>query len=419
MISRRDFIRLVLAAGGSGALGGQFGGSPATAAAAAAQGRHGVDTAATRTAGKTTPARARNLVVVSLDGGNDGLTTVFPLDDARLRALRRSVLIAPADAHPLTPQFGLHPNLTKLHARGVAAVAGVGVAKPDGSHFEMMRRWITGDPAPGAARLPGGFLGRLCDAVGDAETPAVGVGIGGGNGQSLTAQKVSTLMLGNLGLAETFAPSDDALARSFREGYAAIANATTGGLADEARRGMRAAMRMGALRAAAPGEADTYPASALGSSLRDAARILAAGVGVRVIQVALGGFDTHESHLGVHGGLMTELDDALAAFLDDLGARGLREQTLVATVSEFGRRATDNGNAGLDHGAASVALLVGGLVRPGMYGAYPSLTQLDDDDNLVATVELTEYYATLASWLGVPAETVLPGTPKVVGRPFG
>jgi uncharacterized protein (DUF1501 family) len=88
---------------------------------------------------------------------------------------------------------------------------------------------------------------------------------------------------------------------------------------------------------------------------------------------------------------------------------------LVATVSEFGRRAGDNGDNGLDHGTVSTALLLG-PVRPGMYGELPRLDRLDDDGNAAATVPMLDYYATLAEWFGVPATEVLPGGASVIAN---
>jgi uncharacterized protein (DUF1501 family) len=123
--------------------------------------------------------------------------------------------------------------------------------------------------------------------------------------------------------------------------------------------------------------------------------------------VSTGGFDTHDDHHATHPGLLADVNDSIAAFLDDLAGRGMAGEVLVMTTSEFGRRAADNGSAGLDHGSASVGMLVGPVV-PGLHGEAPSLTVLDDSGNLVATLGFDSYYATVAErWLGVPAGEVL------------
>ena len=114
-----------------------------------------------------------------------------------------------------------------------------------------------------------------------------------------------------------------------------------------------------------------------------------------------------------HDQLMIELDQALAAFAADIDKRNLTESVLVATTSEFGRRAKENDN-GTDHGTASCTLLLG-PVHPGVHGDPPSLSHLDEHDNLIATATLEEYYATLAQeWFGIDAAAVLPSTPRPI-----
>jgi len=113
-----------------------------------------------------------------------------------------------------------------------------------------------------------------------------------------------------------------------------------------------------------------------------------------------GSYDTHDNHRDQYTQLAGGLDEALDAFLADLARRGLADRVLVATTSEFGRRVADNGSDGLDHGAASVALLAGPVVG-GLHGSLPSLTATNEDGNLTATVTMSEYYATIAEgWLG-------------------
>ncbi|RJO80041.1 DUF1501 domain-containing protein [Nocardia panacis] len=125
-------------------------------------------------------------------------------------------------------------------------------------------------------------------------------------------------------------------------------------------------------------------------------------------------FDTHTDHLRRFRTMMCTFDAAPAAFRADLDRRGLSGRVLIATFSEFGRRVPDNGSGGLDHGAAGTALLTG-PVHPGRHAELPALHRLDRDDNLRATVAMTEFYATLAeSWFTVPADPVLPGRPKPV-----
>jgi uncharacterized protein (DUF1501 family) len=105
---------------------------------------------------------------------------------------------------------------------------------------------------------------------------------------------------------------------------------------------------------------------------------------------------------------MIQFGTALAAFLDDLADAGLADRVLVATTSEFGRRAEANGG-GTDHGTASTMMLAG-AVKPGRHGAPPDFARRDGDGNVKATTSMMDYYATLTdSWLGVPTSEVLIG----------
>ena len=122
----------------------------------------------------------------------------------------------------------------------------------------------------------------------------------------------------------------------------------------------------------------TYPTTGLGGALRIVAGAMSKGIGTKVFFVQIGGFDTHASQdtngtNGAYYRLMATLDDALSAFYNDLRNTGMINDTLVLTFSEFGRRISENGSTGTDHGAASVMLAMGGLVRGGIYGTAPNL----------------------------------------------
>ena len=370
-------------------------------------------------------AAKRALVVIELQGGNDGLSTLIPLRDPSYRKLRSHTLVEQADALKMNDDFGLHPKLKRLHGRGAAVVAGVGVPNPDESHFEMTRRWWLGD-AEGKNAPSGAFLGRICDLVGDPDSPCVGLAVSSGSSLVIQAQRVTTLALPDLRGLDLFRTNaDDRSLSAFQAGYRALTNpagpARGADLRPVAASGARRAIGVArSLDAVTVKEDDgdsraDYPGSALGENLRAAAQALGADIGIRVVHVTIGGFDTHSNHVESHSNLMDELDQAVDAFLDDIAQRGLGSNVLVATASEFGRRVPDNGSNGLDHGAASVALLAGPVQR-GIYGQMPSLKQLDPNDNLKATVHLHEYLGLLANWMGLPAGEVLTGNPKSIGK---
>ncbi|MFE2997456.1 DUF1501 domain-containing protein [Nocardia sp. NPDC059246] len=357
----------------------------------------------------------RRLVVIEMAGGSDGLSMAVPYADSRYRDLRRGTAIAAEHVHAIDGALGLHPQLRELAAAGVSVIPGVGTAKPDLSHFEMLHRWQTGDPE-GTARPDTGFLGRLCDHLGDPAAPAVGVSLGVGATPALACERVTTLSVdaGNDGLFPVF--EDENVRAAWLAAQRALAHPDRADapLFATARAGSASALRFSDVAATLPAAADGYPGSDLGVQLRLAARLLADdNHGLRIVHVPMGAdFDTHSKHPRRYETLMRELDTALAAFRRDLAARGIADRVLVAAYSEFGRRVPVNDSDGLDHGAAGTALLLG-PTNPGVFGETPSLHALDADGNLRATVDMTEFYATLAeSWFGVPAGDVLPGSPR-------
>lgn len=349
----------------------------------------------------------RTLVVIELQGGNDGLATLVPRNAGVLYDRRDAVHVPDEELIDFTDAFGWHPGLAPLLGHNVAAVLGLGATEnPDGSHFEMERRWWAGKSA--GSDLPGtGFLGRLCDHLAT-DQPVTGISIGVSASPALRSDKAVTVGMGNPE-ASWFLRADAPWFQNLRGGMAAMSEqrvidasphqAAMSGLADT----LAFAESLG--KVDQEGIEARYPQSELGTSLGLAAELIALDTGIRVIHVTHGGFDTHSSQRGEHDYLLTQLGEATGALLDDLADRGKGDSTLVCTTSEFGRRVSANGS-GTDHGAAGMALLAG-PVAAGIHGEAPSLTRLDDD-NLIATVDFEEYYATLAEqWFGIASGDVL------------
>jgi uncharacterized protein (DUF1501 family) len=374
---------------------------------AAAQGTTTMASPVTQSA--TSDFAKRRLVVIELGGGNDGLSTLIPAGTGAYRDLRPNIAIPEDQLLWWDDEVAVHANLKRMNDRGMAAIQGLGSTNPDGSHFAMMARWWAGQPESDTPASTG-FFGRLCDALGDPAAPYVGVCVGQGNHPAMRAAKVSTLGLPDVGSAGYVAGAnkDDEFRQRFQRALSGLASGPVDDVYGEARRTLAQAIAAAErLHSLEEGKVE-YPGSELGSGLSTAARLLQADDDVRVIYVpAHMNFDTHSNHAGTHAANLDELDKAMDTFLNDIGQRGLGDQVLVATVSEFGRRVAENGEGGLDHGAASMAFLAG-AVKPGRYGQYSSLTDLDEAGNLKATVGFDRYYATLAeSWFGVPAGDVL------------
>lgn len=151
----------------------------------------------------------------------------------------------------------------------------------------------------------------------------------------------------------------------------------------------------------------SYPRTALGDSLSLVGRMIAGGLATRVYYVSQGGYDTHSNEVATHTRLMGELNDALVAFAQDLKAQGNFNRILLMSFSEFGRRVTQNASNGTDHGAAAPMFVMGGAIKPGLHGTYPSLTALNAGD-LAYNLDFRSVYATILDrWLRAPSKEVL------------
>jgi uncharacterized protein (DUF1501 family) len=360
------------------------------------------------------PGDADVLVVLALRGGFDGLAAVPPVGDPDYRRLRPQLGVPEDVVKRVDGTFGLHPALGPLFGlwdRGVlAAVHAVGQVTRSRSHVVATAALERGGPP--AAR--GGWVDRTLGVLGQA-----GLFAGTQAGVPLPAaldgrhDKVSVGRLADLRLP---AGADAVPVDAWRRATTALFDGAEPELTRPTSWGLRALGGLGDL-AGRPADAAAagYPGGSLGAALHDVARLVREGVGVRVATVDAGGWDLHAGagrhDAGPQRDRLDELARALAAFEADLGAEFARV-TLV-TVSEFGRRAAENGSGGSDHGLGTAALVLGGAVRGGrVYGRWPGLGEepLANGD-LAGT---TDYRSILAEVLEQrlrvgSAEPVFPG----------
>jgi uncharacterized protein (DUF1501 family) len=357
------------------------------------------------------------LVVVELGGGNDGLNTVVP-SDGHYRDLRPTLAVT--DAIPIDDHTGLHPKLTKLAARyrvgTVAIVEGIGYPEPNLSHFASLANWWS---ARTDGHVETGWLGRYLDATVGFEDPLAAISIGPTPSAALLGDRSFATSIADAGGLGSRAPAwvdraGDVVAawRDF-----APAPADPGPVLARVEQSIRLTVTArdelrselgthdsGGDKAAAHSGMPAVPS--LVEHLDLAARLASAPHPPRVIYVAgAGDFDTHEGQAARHPLLLGELDAGIDRFFSVLGSKA--DRALVMTVSEFGRRAAENGS-GTDHGTAAPQLLVGPAVKGGRHGTRPALDRLDQHGNLVATVDFRSLYATvLHDWLQVDPEQIL------------
>jgi uncharacterized protein (DUF1501 family) len=363
-----------------------------------------------QTARAATPDRdGRILVVIQLDGGNDGINTVVPFADDGYSKHRKRLRLPTAQLIKVDDHVGLHPAMTgagKLLQSGrLAIVQGVGYPNPNRSHFESMAIWHTAHFDP-EERNGLGWLGRALDGRRPGASKPDSVFVGGA--QLPTALRGRRCVASALTRPEDFliapevkarpgpdAPSPDDLAAFVRRATL-DAYSTADRMAEIVR---------------ASDNAAGYPATALAGELRLMARLIKAGIGTRVYYARQSGYDTHAAQLGTHASLLGELAGAVQAFLDDLAAVKLADRVVVLTFSEFGRTVQENGSAGTDHGTAGPVLLAGTSVRAGLVGRTPSLLELDTrHGDLKMGLDFRRVYATVLDWLGLDARASLGGS---------
>jgi len=313
------------------------------------------------------------LILVELNGGNDGLNTVVPYADSLYYAcrphlaLRRDAVIALDERTALNPS--LAPLMSLWHGRQLAIVQGVGYAQPNLSHFRSSEIWNTASRSD--RYLRDGWLARAF-----AQRP---------------------------------------VSAGFEMKGVVLGSAERGPLANA--RGARAiAPRAG--NAPSPLETTTFPPGAFGASVKTAMEMLAAddrprrapvaGQRIAAIRLTLNGFDTHHNQPGRHEVLLAQLACGMRAMRDALVELGRWDRTLIVTYAEFGRHPRENDGRGTDHGTVAAHFVAGGRVRGGLYGDAPRLARLDGNGNLPVGVDFRRIYATvLGPWWGLDTRSVL------------
>jgi uncharacterized protein (DUF1501 family) len=362
------------------------------------------------------------LVVVQLGGGNDGLNTVVPFGDRAYYNARPNIaLLEPgktgnqpaALAVDSTRGIGLHPNFAGFKALmddGVASIVqGVGYPNPNRSHFTSMDIWHTADTnAKG-----NGWIGRYFDCTCNG-TPVPEGSVAVGRNAPLAMQGDIQKPV-SFESAELFRWIGEDLHPSMKQPYEKI---NRSGQLDDVnpdsqlgflmRTALDAQVSSDRIRAAvAKTPLVRYPGGELSRQLQIVGAMIRDAMNTRVYYTSLGGFDTHAGQPNSHANLLRQLGDSLNAFYKDLKAQGNNTRVLTMVFSEFGRRVAQNASNGTDHGTAAPMYFVGDMIRPGILGNHPSLTDLDEGDLKYNVDFRSVYTAVLEDWLKAPAERIL------------
>ena len=341
------------------------------------------------------------LVVLQLSGGNDGLNTVIPVRNDIYYRERPGLSISKEKSLLLNDEAGLHPSLTHLKSLydegSLAILNNVGYPNPDRSHFRSMDIWQTASNSNEV--LNSGWLGRYLDAeCMNCSKPTQVLEIDDMLSLALSGEKMKGIafrdpkrlydtsqdpffkeML-NAGLQERGEDPDSYL-------YKVMAETVSG--ADYI-------FQQSKLRPSVT----AYPNSEIGKNLKTIASLISSDINTRVYYVSLGSFDTHVGQQAKQEKLFSELNEAVKPFTDDLKSSHRFDDVLMISFSEFGRRVSENGSGGTDHGTANNMFLIsGGLKNRGILNDMPDLSNLTDGD-LNQQLDFKRVYATvLNKWL--------------------
>ncbi|MCA1984629.1 DUF1501 domain-containing protein [Nocardioides nematodiphilus] len=373
------------------------------------------------------------LVVLSLRGAIDGLGVVVPHGDPAYAPARPHIAIPASTLVAADSMFGLHPAMAPLlpwWQRGqFAAVQAVGLPMPNRSHFSAMEEIEEADPSSSMRR---GWVNRMI-GLDSTTSPTEAVHLSSPMAPTLLSGPAPMLAadrIQDVSLIGANPRQDDAEWRSRRRQSVATAWSGTPGPLGEAARSALAVtdqLARSSVVSDQPRNGASYPtswpATDLAAALQDTAKLIRADVGTEVVSIDFGSWDHHADYGSADGGRMTTMVGALAssiaAFLTDLGPDLSR--VTVLTISEFGRRLTENGAGGLDHGWGNMMLLLGAGVKGGQYhGTWPGLTASNPyvDDDLAVTTDYRDVIGELVAkrFPGRSLSALFPGhTVKPIG----
>jgi uncharacterized protein (DUF1501 family) len=343
-------------------------------------------------------ARTKRLVVIFQRGAADGLNIVVPHGERQYYAMRPNINIPRKSLYDLDGMFGLHPSLSPFlplwEQRHLAIVHAAGSPDPTRSHFDAQDFMESG--TPGVKVTEDGWLNRSLRELplsGQSSAfRAIALGpslprILSGAEPVVAMNNINDFSIG--GKNPKASPAATAFEAMYGHSTDTVLH-TTGEETFDAVKMLRSADP--GKYAAAPGA--NYPKGRFGDSLRQLAQLIKANLGVQVAFADIGGWDHHVNEGSTEGqiaNVLTDFSQSLAAFWADLGELG--EDTVVVTMSEFGRTARENGNRGTDHGHANVMFVLGGPVKGGkVYGRWPGLepSQLYEGRDLALTTDFRQ-----------------------------
>ena len=326
------------------------------------------------------------LVFIQLNGGNDGLNTFVPIEDAAYFYNRPKIALSKDEVIGKNKGMAFHPVLksfAQIQQNGdLTVIQNVGYPEPNRSHFRSQEIWQTASASNQYNN--NGWLGRYLDFQCNDHTPTAGINIDNIDNLALKGEEPNVITVKDPNRFKAKQQEEDQIKLSNNpqlDFVRKIAGSLTEG-AEEIQKAL-----------AQSKQELSYPKTGLAKNLEWIARLIKGNLNSKVYYTSLGGFDTHDNQLAIHKNKLTELNDAVFSFYSDLKASNTLQNVTIVIFSEFGRRVKDNGN-GTDHGTAAPMFIIGGNNKGKIIGNNPDLTNLDNGD-LKFETDFRSVYASL------------------------
>jgi uncharacterized protein (DUF1501 family) len=332
--------------------------------------------------------KRRNLIFIELKGGNDGLNTVVPYQNKNYYKYRPNIALKKSDLLLLNSELALHSSLKLLKdvfdKKELAIVQGLGYPNPNLSHFRSIEIWDTASSSQ--EYLDSGWIKSL---IPNNDKLLNGIVLGGEYGPLFNIQngiiKINNIqnflqqsrqIKGRISIIE-----ENSSLLHILQTELEIQNS-----ANLLRKSLKKNKKIPFL----------FKKSNFGKQMSMATELINSNINIPFYKLSLKSFDTHTNQLNKHSRLLNELSEGISTMRKNLIESKKWKDTIIVTYSEFGRRVSENANRGTDHGTAAPHFIIGGKVNGGIYGKHPSLSLLDNSNNLIHTTDFRSLYATLA-----------------------
>lgn len=326
------------------------------------------------------------LVFIQLNGGNDGLNSFIPYENPLYYDLRSKIALSKDTVISRNKGMAFHPALkdfaTMQQNGDLTVIQNVGYPEPNRSHFRSQEIWQTATASN--EYLSNGWLGRYLDLQCKEHQPTAGVNFDTIDNLSLKGNEPNSITVKDPNRFKITNNNNDAIKLSDNpqlDFVRKIANSVSEGSDDIQKALAKSTSEI------------NYPKTGLGKNLEWIARLIKGNLNSKVYYTSQNGYDTHDNQINIQQRNLTELNDAIFSFYNELKKAQLLQNVTLVVFSEFGRRVKDNGS-GTDHGTAAPMFIVGGNNKGKIIGSNPNLADLDNGD-LKYEIDFRSVYASL------------------------